>query len=117
MKREKDSTGEIKHPTPSEKRRMEQEDTVNQFRKCGKKNPDHSKKYGRKKFTKDWLTPKEAAQSIGCNMDWLGRFMDGKGLLTLHWVWDCKNKKTAKIHRDDCQEYVFYLRKKGIKYR
>ena len=73
MKREKDSAGEIKHPTPFEKSRMEQEDMVDNFRKCGKKNPDHSKKYGRKKFTKERLTPKEAAQCIGCSMEWLGR--------------------------------------------
>ena len=118
MKREKDSKGEIKHPTPFEKYRMEQEDTVDEFRKCGKKNPDHSKKYGRKKFTKERLTPKEAAQCIGCSMEWLGRFMQGgKDLLTLHYEWDGKNKNTIKLRTKDCQEYVFYLRKRGIKYR
>ena len=117
MKREKDSTGEMKHPTPFEKSRMRQEDTVDEFRKCGKKNPDHTKNYGRKKFTKDWLTPKEAAQCIPCSMEWLGIFMQGKGMMTLHWEWDCKNEKTVKIRRDDCQEYAFYLRKRGIKYK
>ena len=118
MKREKDSTGEIKHPTSFEKYRMEQEDTVDNFRKSGKKNPDHSKKYRRKKFTKEWLTPKEATQLFGCSMEWLGRFMQGgKDLLTLHYEWDCKNKTTIKLRTKDCQEYVFYLRKRGIKYR
>jgi len=47
----------------------------------------------------------------------LGRFMQGKGMMTLHWEWDCKNEKTVKIRRDDCQEYAFYLRKRGIKYK